>query len=225
MKYFITLCLISTVCFTSFAQNREAEKAERLEKAKLTAATLENEGLIVRIPTNARKIAGMREVLVDGKLSEVNRGRLKERLATTIAETEQQAKLITKIFRETYNIGPVYFIPDTALVLLKEEQASGYFYNENLEIDPEITLPDDFVLLRIGYVDVATGSGAEALILTYSDLLPLQPPFPDAVTFNNMGYLFNKMLAPDIAERKRFEAVINKLTKRLHTALEGVEEE
>jgi len=219
MKYFLTLTLMLSVVGMAFAQDRQAEKAAQEALAEKVAFILQMDGLIVELPTNARKIAAMQEMLAKGDLTAQNFNRLEARLAETIEETEEQAALIVKIFTTAYDIGPLYFIPDTALVLLKEEVRSGYFYDQERNIDPSITLPDDFILLRMGYANVATGSGAEAMILTNSDLSPLQPPFPDAITFNNVGYLFNKLLAPDIAERKRLEAAVNSLTRKLRSAI------
>jgi hypothetical protein len=219
MKYFLTLALMLSVVGGAFAQDRQAEKAAQEALAEKVAFILKIDGLIVELPTNARKIAAMQEVLATGDLTAQNRSRLEDRLTTTIQETEEQAALIVNIFSTAYDIGPLYFMPDTALVLLKEQVPSGYFYDQDRNIDPSITLPDDFVLLRMGYANAATGSGAEAMILTDSNLAPLQPPFPDAITFNNIGYLFNKMLSPGIAERKRLEAAVNSLVRKLRWAI------
>lgn len=219
MKYFLTLTLMLAIVGIAFAQDRQAEKAAQEALAEKVAAILKIDGLIVEVPTNARKITAMKEVLAKGDLTAQNQNRLEDRLATIITETRKQAELLVNIFTANYEIGPLYFMPDTALIQLKEEVSTGYFYDQDLNIDPSITLPDDFVLLRIGYVDAATGSGAEAMILTNSDLVPLQPPFPDAITFNNVGYLFNKMLAPDMAERKRLETAVNALVRKLRAGI------
>jgi hypothetical protein len=219
MRHFLTLALVVSVVCTVFSQDRQAEKAAQEALAEQVAFTLKMDGLIVEIPTNSRKIAAMKEVLETGDLTAQNRSRLKARLATTIEETEDQAALLVKIFGAIYDLGPLYFMPDTALAILQKEQTSGYFYDTALNIDPSITLPDDFVLLRMGYADAATGSGADAMLLTSGDLVPLSPPFPDAITFNNVGYLFNKLLAPDIAERKRLEAAVNSLMRKLSAAI------
>ncbi|WP_020537303.1 hypothetical protein [Lewinella cohaerens] len=219
MRHFLTLALVVSVFCTAFSQDRQAEKAAQEALAEQVAFTLKMDGLIVEIPTNARKIAAMKEVLETGDLTAQNRSRLGVRLATTIEETEEQAALLVKIFGALYDLGPLYFMPDTALAILQKEQPSGYFYDAALKIDPSITLPDDFVLLRMGYADAATGSGADAMLLTNRDLAPLQSPFPSAITFNNVGYLFNKLLAPDIAERKRLETAVNSLVRKLRAAI------
>ena len=179
-------------------------------------------GIVVRLATNARKIEGMQEVLDNGRLSMPNQYRLEERLKETIEETRYQQELIVRLMRETYDLGPVYFIYDSTLVLLQSGPESGYFLGDDLEVDPTISRPEDFIVARIGYTDAATTSRAEAMMLTDRELQPLPSPFPNAITFNNLGYTFNKLLAPDIAERKRMEGMIERLRNKLLSAMEAV---
>lgn len=201
------------------AQDRRADKAEERRQALEMVEVLQKGGIIVRLATNARKIAGMQEVLDEGELTSLNRSRLKARMETTIEETRQKQELIVSLMREIYDIGPVYFIFDTTLVLLQGEQTSGYFLNDDLQIDPTINRPNDFVIARIGYTDAATTSRAEAMMLTDREQQALPAPFPNAITFNNLGYALNKLLAPDIAERKRMEGMIERLRNKLNVAI------
>lgn len=220
--YLLTIALLVVMGNSIHAQTREALEAEREEQARLIAATLIGEGLVVYVPTDTRKIAAMQDLIDNGDLTEANRSRLKERLSSTIAETKAQAKHIQAAFKEYYEIGPVYFLPDTSLVKLNQGQRSGLAYNANLEIDPSITLPNNFVLVRAGYLDPATTTGAEGLILTDSAGRPLVKPFPSGVAFNNLGYLFNSILAKEIADRKRWEAVVKSLNRRFWRALDAL---
>lgn len=201
------------------AQDRKAAKAEERRQAIEVVDVVQQGGIVIRLTTNARKIEGMREVLDEGDLTSLNRSRLKARMDETIAETKDQQELIVSLMRDVYDLGPVYFIYDTTLVLLQGEQDSGYFLNDQLEVDPSITRPDDFIIARIGYTDAATTSRAEAMMLTDRELQPLPAPFPNAITFNNLGYALNKLLAPDIAERKRMEGMIERLRNKLNVAI------
>ena len=210
------------VCLSPFllqAQDRKAVKAEERRAALEMVDVVQEGGVIVRLATNARKIESMREVLDEGRLSASNRYRLEERIATTIAETQAQQELIVKTMREVYDIGPVYFIHDTTMVLLEGDQESGYFLNDNLEVDPGIIRPADFVVARMGYTDAATTARAEALMLTDREQQQLPAPFPSAITFNNLGYALNRLLAPDIAERKRIEGMIERLRNKMNVAI------
>lgn len=201
------------------AQDRKAVKAEERRQALEMVDVVQEGGIVVRLTTNARKIAGMQEVLDEGELTSLNRSRLKARMETTIEETRAQQELIVSLMRDVYDLGPVYFIFDTTLVLLQGEQTSGYFLNDDLEVDPSITRPSDFVIARIGYTDAATTSRAEAMMLTDREQQALPAPFPNAITFNNLGYALNRLLAPDIAERKRMEGMIERLRNKLNVAI------
>ena len=204
------------------AQDRKAAKSEELREAREMAEVVQMGGIVVRLATNARKIEGMQEVLDNGQLSAPNKHRLEERLQATITETREQQELIVRLMRENYDLGPVYFIYDSTLVLLQGEKRSGYFLNDNLEIDPNIMRPEDFIVARMGYTDASTTARAEAMMLSDRELQPLPNPFPNAITFNNLGYAFNKLLAPDIAERRRLEGMIQRLRNKLNSAVEDV---
>ena len=56
-------------------------------------------------------------------------------------------------------------------------------------------------------------------MLTDREQLPLPAPFPNAITFNNLGYAFNKTLAPDMADRRRLEGMIQRLRSKLASAM------
>ena len=207
------------------AQDRKEAREEEQRQAREMVAVIQDGGLIVRLTTNARKIAGMQEVLDEGDLSPANRQRLQERLETTLRETREKQELIVRLMRETYDLGPLYFIPDTTLTLLQEGRPSGYFLNDQLEVDPDIMRPDDFVVARIGYTNAATTARADALILRDREDQPLPSPFPNAITFNNLGYVLNSILAPDIAERKRMEGMVERLRNKLSAAIAEMKEE
>ena len=196
------------------AQDRR-QRSEVENTARATLEILRYDGLIVRVPTNTRKINAMRAFLDTSALSTPNRSRLEERLETTIKETEAEAQALVQALRNQYTIGPLYFVPDTVFSLLQRTEGQGFFLNDERQIDPSIVRPINFVTLTLGNTDLATGSGAEAFLLQDRDLKPLLPPLPDAITLNNLGYLFNQILTPDIAQRKRIEGAVNRLVKRL----------
>jgi hypothetical protein len=89
-----------------------------------------------------------------------------------------------------------------------------------LELDPSITQPNgDVLLMRIGYTDGHETARAEAFILSNIAMEDLVAPFPGAVTFDNLGLMFNRMLAPEMAERKRIEGAVKRLVKKLTIAV------
>lgn len=201
------------------AQDRKAAKAEERRQAREVVDVIREGGIVIRLTTNARKIERMQELLDNGSLTSLNRQRLEARIKTTIEETQAEQEMMVELMRQEYDLGPVYFIHDTTLVLLNSGALSGYFLNNDLEVDPEITRPEDFLIGQVGYTDAATTARAEALMLTDREQLPLPAPFPNAITFNNLGYAFNKTLAPDMADRRRLEGMIQRLRSKLASAM------
>lgn len=201
------------------AQDRKAAKAEERRQAREVVDVIREGGIVIRLTTNARKIERMQELLDNGSLTSLNRQRLEARIKTTIEETQAEQEMMVELMRQEYDLGPVYFIHDTTLVLLNSGALSGYFLNDDLEVDPEITRPEDFLIAQVGYTDAATTARAEALMLTDREQLPLPAPFPNAITFNNLGYAFNKTLAPDMADRRRLEGMIQRLRSKLASAM------
>lgn len=215
----LLLCCSFMVPFFAFSQTERLDNDTRAEMAEAAVNALKSGGLVVRLPTNAKKIGGMEEVLNRGDLSPQNKARLRERLNSTISETQRNNLMLIQALREQYKLGPLYFIPDTAYSLLQQEVNTGFFYNDQLELDPNIIQPNgDLLIMRIGYTDASKSARAEAFILSNIAMEDLVAPFPGAITFDNLGLMFNKMLAPEIAERKRIEGAVRRLVKKLTIA-------
>jgi hypothetical protein len=221
MKALLLLLSCSFFCqIAGLSQTEKLDYDDRAEMAQAAVNALRSGGLVVRLPTNAKKIAAMEAVLSEDELQPNNRGRLEQRLAQTIAETRMRNLLLISNLREQYQLGPLYFIPDTAYTLLQETADRVFFYNDQLELDPSIVQPNgDVLIMRLGYTDASETARAEAFILSNSALEDLVAPFPGAVTFDNLGFMFNKMLAPEIAERRRIEGAVKRLVKKLTIAV------
>ena len=160
--------------------------------------------------------AALEERLAEPGLDGTQRSRLEKMLSSTREETVHKNELLVQIMQEKYQIGPLYFLPDTALSLLNEAKPEGVFVNAQLELDPTITLPEgEFLLMRIGYSDPSNTSRAEGLILMDSALEVIPPPFPAVITFNNAGFAINSLLAPNMAERRRIQTAVERLVNKL----------
>lgn len=212
-------------CFFLFllpirAQEEAMDHDAKVDMAEAAVNALKTGGLIVRLPTNARKIAGMQEVLARNEITPANYRRLEERITETMIETREQGLTLIRLMREEYEIGPLYFIPDTAYTLIQNEDSAGFFYNDKLELDPSITKPQgDVLLMRIGYADESSAVRAEGFILSNSSLDDLRLPFPGVIAFGNLSLLVNSTLAPAIAERRKLEAAVKRLVRKLGRAV------
>jgi hypothetical protein len=189
---------------------------EREESARQAVLTLQEGGLVVRLNTKARKIAALEERLADPELEGSQRRRIEDMLTTTRKETAYQNQLIILYMQEKYQLGPLYFLPDTALSILQTSNSQGVFVNAQQELDPSIAPPQgDFLIMRIGYSDPSNTSRAQGFILMDSAQEVIPPPFPAVVTFNNAGFAINSLLAPEMAEQRRIQTAVERLVKKL----------
>jgi len=185
-------------------------------KAFEAAKALKEGVLVVCLPSNNNKIKALSALLDNPQVGENEKKRIRIQLATTESESRSDNQTTIVAFRQEYRFSEVYFTYDTAITQLRKGITDGYFLNDTLETAPGVSLDGKtWFVLRMGYTDAAQSSGAEALILSDSNLSELAPPFPAAVRLDNLGYLINRALAPEIAARKRMTRAVRKLQEKL----------
>ena len=169
------------------------------------------------------KIKALSALLDNPQVGENEKKRIRMQLATTESESRSDNRTTIAAFRQEYRFSEVYFTYDTAITQLRQGIADGYFLNDTLETAPAaVSLAGKtWFVLRMGYTDATQSSGAEALILSDSSLNELAPPFPAAVRLDNLGYLINRALAPEIAARKRMTRAVKKLQEKLADFYQG----
>jgi len=171
---------------------------------------------VVCLPSNNNKIKALSALLDNPQVNENEKKRIRKQLTTTESESRSDNLTTIVAFRQEYRFSEVYFTYDTAITQLRKGIPDGYFLNDALETDPGVSLTGKtWFVLRMGYTDATQNSGAEAFILSDSSLNELQPPFPAAVRLDNLSYLINRALAPEIAARKRMTKAARKLQEKL----------
>ncbi|NUN99406.1 MAG: hypothetical protein HUU01_02185 [Saprospiraceae bacterium] len=219
LPVFALLCCLP--CFL-FAQAEEDTPPGPKRKAYETVKSLKGGVLVVCLPSNHKKIKAFSALLDNPQVAENEKKRIRQQLETTLSEGRSDNLTAIAAFRQEYRFSDVYFAYDTAVIQLRNGATSGFFLSDALEVNTSTTLEGKFwMLLRIGYTDATQSSGAEAFILSDSNLNELQPPFPAAIRLDNLGYLINKTLAPEIAARKRMTKAAKKLQERLSDFYRG----
>ncbi|MDZ4682657.1 MAG: hypothetical protein SH848_20250 [Saprospiraceae bacterium] len=212
-KLSILALLLSLPCFLN-AQPEDAGWSRR--KAFESAKALKEGVLVVCLPSNNNKIKALSALLDNPQVNENEKKRIRKQLTTTESESRSDNLTTIVAFRQEYRFSEVYFTYDTAITQLRKGIPDGYFLNDALETDPGVSLTGKtWFVLRMGYTDATQNSGAEAFILSDSSLNELQPPFPAAVRLDNLSYLINRALAPEIAARKRMTKAARKLQEKL----------
>lgn len=170
----------------------------------------EQTALIVRLPSQFRKIQAMENALVDPQLSSSARARLTGQLELVKQETEANNKAIVAAFREYFSTLPAYFIYDTT-----HNPLQTVFLDEQLNAGTNEPDGQQIIQLRFGRPRADAGNQAESMVLTDSHLRDLQRPFPKPLMMTGLDFGINKLLAPEIAFEKLLEKRIRKLDRKL----------
>ncbi len=110
--------------------------------------------LIVRLNSNRRKMDELVKMIANPVFSLEERSRFQRRLDQTKAETRLENLDLMQAFDWAYDYSKVLFMYDTASLLLKNGEKSGYFLDRQLEPDPSAALESDFWMVAYFNHDV-----------------------------------------------------------------------
>lgn len=204
------------LCLTCLLMAQPEGKYWSKSKAYDAAKALKEGVLVVCLPSNHNKIKAMSALVNNPQVGENEKKRIRKQLETTVSESRSDNKIAIAAFRQEYRFSEVYFAYDTAVTQLRQGITEGFFLNDSLDMNPDASLAGKaWFVLRMGYTDASQTSGAESFTMSDSNLEALKPPFPAAIRLDNLGYLINRALAPEIAARKRMTKAARKLQERL----------
>jgi len=169
--------------------------------------------LIVRIPTNAKKISAIQATIDRPNLSEAQRERLTEQLESVQEETEKFYQDVRASFLTFYSWSEIYFIPDYAVAEYLKGETEGQFLNEQMQQDSTIVLEENqHWFAVVSNPTDPTGSIYKSIIIKDQNWETLNPPFPH--TKENLGTKIRIVftLADEVGE---WAPVVNKLQERI----------
>lgn len=207
-----------------FAQPLSREEA--LKAAESNIKALRDGVLVVRLESEAKKVAALEKMLDQEDLSASQKSRAKEQIEETIKQRDAINKGLVEGFREHYDFSEVYFVYDTSFAAVVGGLSSGFFLNDSLEIQPSIELPGGtFFTARFGNSDAASTTRLEdSLILMDAKGDDLQDPFPYYSWIFTPKQLFKyNLLNNKDKYRLHMIDLVKKLDKRLQKYYEGVE--
>lgn len=182
-------------------------------RAQTTADSLfrrfEGLNLIVRLPSQEKKMTALQQTIADPSLSDGARRRLEEQLAQTRSETAQRNRAIVRTFQEYFNAMPVFFVYDTT-----HQPQTATFLNDQLQ--PVSASPgEQLIQLRFGRPQADAGNRPESMVLTDSRLRDLERPFPGPLVMGGLGYGLKKLLDPEAAFERVLQNRVIKLNRKL----------
>lgn len=192
---------------------------ENPRRAAAVAAirTLKEGVLLVRLPSNHRKMQELERLLDEPSLDERRRKQLRTRLESLREDTRSFARTLRDAFLERYDFSDVLFLYDTVSWQTVQRHPAGYFLDSNLQPDPTLARPHDrYLFARMGHTNPEGGQGIEALVISDAQLKDLQSPFPYYSMVNTLGAVFDTVLGSPKARRKHTFKMVARLNKQLH---------
>jgi hypothetical protein len=224
--WYSSICLI-IFCFSiSFATAQEKKPTKR-DTAYAEIKKFKESTLIVSLTSNYKKVQALQKLANSTELEKNKKERIRDQIATTLAETAYENKLIYQAFEKYYKFSKVLFMYDTATVALtKEERKIGLFLDENLVIDQSLKLQtEDFYILKFASTDPSTTAAADAMIITDQYLENLKRPFPYAIKMTSFSFVMDSMFSPKEAFEKNINSRVRKLARQLNAFYEKAIEE
>ena len=209
--------LIIFCFFFSFA-NAQEEKPTRRDTAFAEIKNLKESTLVVRLTSHHKKVQALQKLANNPELAKRKKERIRHQIATTLAETAYENKLIYQAFEKYYKFSKVLFMYDTATItLIKEKRRNGLFLDGNLVIDQSLTIQtEDFFMLKFDRTDPTTTAAADAMIITDRDFQDLKRPFPYAVKMTSFSFVMDSVFSPKEAFEKNMNTRVKKLARQLN---------
>jgi len=161
--------------------------------------------LVVRLRTQAAKIAKLEELMQAEDPESMMYNRLAYQLGQTRQKAETENRLLVQAFKDQYRFSPVLFLYDTLAPLLKNE-------------DPSLNLEGRFFLVAgIGTTDASeSASNKEALILYDRRFDRVQRPFPGVSGVTSFRIFLESFSTPrEELEAFYYQKIVEKLNKNL----------
>ena len=218
--FFLTVQIFAQTNTTDYSNALPEETRIAIAKSALKKLKDKSTTLIVRLPSNNKKMLELERLAQSKTLEPQKAKRMQEILVTTRTMTPAFNTRLMTSFYENYDFSEVLFIHDTASISLKNGVTSGIFLNKRVQTDPSITLKTtEYLILHIDYDGFPEAMNINDFDVLDMQLKKLPKPFPqDARTgiLLNLGLLFNKD-----AGMKQF-VVMNKMTAKFNKKLNKV---
>lgn len=173
--------------------------------------------LIVRLPSNQRKMKALKEALEKDDNSSQREKWLQRELEATQEETQTFNNTMFRAFGEAYDFSAVQFTYDYLTPELKAGNFQGNLLNEELEPSSAIALEKSpAFILSFGRTNKDYSDGVEAMVILGEQLKSPPPPFPYYQRLNDLQAFWGNIFPR--SDQELFDAMrlVGKLNKKLH---------
>lgn len=189
----------------------------RSEQANAYLAQLKENVLVVRLPSQSKKLSALAALIEKEGLSAQERERAKLQWESTKVEAKAEALIIQSSFSNYFDYTPVLFMFDNASTKLTKGERTGFFLDKNLDISDAVLEKEAFFILDVGYTDPSNSARSFSFIIKDQSYQALPAPFPYAQRINTPALAFDQLLGRNSMEKYYRKAVV-RLNKRLYRA-------
>ena len=213
-KWFVFVTILMLFSVAAGAQIIKGKTNKSI--AEQAIIDLRDGALVLRLKSKHNKITKLEELLAKPDIDEKDRKKLEKELANTIRERDLFNTELVASFVAHYKFSAIYFMYDTSSVVLKNGGKSGFLLDQDLKVDPEITITQDsFFVIYSGTLDVTDRTGLEALIILDCRFEIIPSPFPYYVKVNNFWSTLGRFFSPDKAIKKDAQKIVPELENNL----------
>ena len=192
----------------------KTSKQERLEIAVQAFDDIQKGFLIVRLVSGDKKLKALDRLINSPEVSDSKKISLKKMRKSTVEDTRDVNRKLHDAFVEKYSFSDVLFMYDTSMYNLTAGRQSGFFLDDNLEVDPGISLNDrPYHVVRYGR-KFNSGRVAKNLYVMDKNYNDLIGPFP-----NSQGW-FNILASGLFFTPRETDVFFNRMVESFHGRIE-----
>lgn len=178
---------------------------------------LRNGTLIIRLPSNQRKMTALQDALENDDNTKRRAKWLEKELAATREETRTFNNNMYRAFRESYNFSDIRFTYDYFTPELKAGNFQGHLLNAELEPDASITLEQKpAFILSFGRTNKDYSDGVEAMVVLGEQLKSPPPPFPYYQRLNDFQKFWGSLFPREDQDVYDALRLVGKLNDKLY---------
>lgn len=154
---------------------------ERIIRADSCINILKTGVPLVRLPSRFKTIAYLEKVIASKNSSKAKKQRLKKQLNQIIEERDDLNQRLLNAFYQKYTFSDFLVLYDSSSYQLNAGVQKGYFLDEFMKIDPELSLDNRaYLLVHVGRGHYAqVGTVTDGLYFKDAQAQYIVPPFPD----------------------------------------------
>ncbi|MEQ8703892.1 MAG: hypothetical protein RIC19_08220 [Phaeodactylibacter sp.] len=203
-----------TFSFVLPAQDTQADAASDPVTA---IKNLRSGTLIIRLPSNRRKITALRDALENDQNNVQRQKWLEKELQATHEQTQTFNNNMYRAFQESYDFSDIRYTYDYFTPELKAGQFTGHFLNADLEPDEGISLGKKPVfILSFGRTNKDFSDGVEAMVVLGEQLKSPPPPFPYYQRLNDFQAFWGNLFPRDDQNEWDALRLVGKLNGKLY---------